>query len=65
MTLKTNLNKIYKDNIKLVDRFNNYYDIIEKNNLSIIYDYKLLNDNYNYFEIGVNIIRENREIKSC
>ena len=62
MTLKTNLNKIYKDNIRLVDRFNNYYDIKEKNNMSVIYDYKLLDDKFDYYSIGVNIIRENREI---
>ena len=62
MTLKTNLNKIYKNNINLVDKFNNYYIIKEKNDLSVIYDYNLLNNKFDYYSIGVNIIRENREI---
>lgn len=62
MTLKTNLNKIYGDKINLVDRFNNHYVIKDKNNLSIIYDYKLLNDKFNYYNIGVNILRENKEL---
>ena len=62
MTLKTNLNKIYGEHIYLVDRFNNKYLVKEKNNLSIIYDYHLLNNRNKYYEIGVNFLRENREI---
>ena len=62
MTLKTNLNKIYENNITLEDRFKNKYPIREVNNLTYIYDYKLLDDNTNYYEIGVNYLRENREI---
>lgn len=63
MTLKTNLNKVYENNnIKLVDRFNNHYKIKEFNNLTYIYDYKLLDEKFNYYEIGVNSIRENREV---
>ena len=62
MTLKTNLNKIYENNITLEDRFKNKYPIREVNNLTYIYDYKLLDDKTNYYEIGVNYLRENREI---
>lgn len=62
MTLKTNLNKIYENNIILEDRFKNKYPIREVNNLTYIYDYKLLDDKTNYYEIGVNYLRENREI---
>ena len=62
MTLKTNLNKIYENNITLEDRFKNKYPIREVNNLTYIYDYKLLDDKTNYYEIGVNYLRENKEI---
>lgn len=62
MSLKTNLNKIYNnDNLYLVDRFNNKYKVRNINNISYIYDYKLLNDHENYYKLGVNVIRENRE----
>lgn len=62
MALKTNLNKIYNnDNLYLVDRFNNKYKVRDINNISYIYDYKLLNDKENYYNLGVNVIRENRE----
>jgi len=63
MCLKTNLNKIYNnDNIYLIDRFNNKYKIREINNISYIYDYKIHNDEENYFDLGINVIRENREL---
>lgn len=63
MTLKTNLNKLYRKNkLYLIDRFNNKYLIKEKNNISYIYDYKTLKDCNNYYEIGINTVRENREI---
>lgn len=63
MALKTNLNKIYNnDNLYLVDRFNNKYKVRDINNISYIYDYKLLNDKDNYYNLGVNVIRENREV---
>lgn len=62
MTLKTNLNDIYGNNIYLKDRFNNKYKIRKYNNLSYIYDYKLLDDDFNYFNIGINVIRDNKEI---
>ena len=63
MALKTNLNKIYNnDKLYLVDRFNNKYPIKEKDGISYIYDYKLLNNHDNYYKIGVNFIRENREV---
>ena len=63
MSLKTNLNKIYNnDNIYLVDRFNNKYKVRTINDISYIYDYKLFNDKEDYYALGVNVIRENREI---
>lgn len=63
MALKTNLNKIYNnDNLYLIDRFNNKYKVRDINNISYIYDYKLLNDKENYYNLGVNVIRENRKI---
>ena len=63
MTLKTNLNKIYKnDNIYLVDRFNNKYKVREINNLTYIYEPKIFKDNNDYYEIGVNVLRDNKEV---
>ncbi len=62
MTLKTNLNQKYGDNIFLVDRFKNKYPIKRQEYGSIIYDYHYLNDLYDYYSIGVNYLRENREI---
>ena len=63
MSLKTNLNKIYnQNNLYLVDRFNNKYKIRDINGISYIYDYKLLNDSFDYYSLGVNCVRENREI---
>lgn len=64
MSLKTNLNKIYnKDNLYLIDRFNNKYKIRNINEISYIYDYKLLNDKEDYYKLGINVLRENREIQ--
>lgn len=63
MTLKTNLCKIYGNNIYLEDRFKNKYPIREINNLAVIYDYQVLNDKTNYYEIGVNYLRDNKEME--
>ncbi len=63
MTLKTNLNQLYnKDNTYLIDRFNNKYKIREFNNLTYIYEPKKYVDNFDYYKIGVNVIRDNREV---
>ena len=63
MTLKTNLNKIYKnDNLYLQDRFNNKYRIREVNNLAYIYEPKKYNDCVDYYKLGINVIRDNLEI---
>ena len=63
MCLKTNLNWLYQhDDLFLKDRFNNLYLIRQINNMSYIYENKLYQDNYNYYNIGVNILRENHEI---
>ena len=55
MLKKYNTNKGY-----LIDRFNNKYSIIIKNNFMRIYNYKKRNLTENYFEIGINNIRVNR-----
>ena len=62
MTLKTNLNKIYKNNhIYLQDRFNNKYQIREINNLTYLYEPKKFISDYDYYDLGVNVLRENKE----
>ena len=60
MVLKTNFNKIYPGSKYLVDRFNNKYLIVNKDNLTYIYDYKITTiDNYQeLFDLGVNYLRE-------
>ncbi len=64
MCLKTNLNKLYKNDILyLVDRFNNKYRIRDREGLSYIYDYHKYIDNYNYYNLGVNILREDKIIE--
>ncbi len=63
MTLKTNLNKVYNhDKLYLLDRFKNKYLIRNKDYISIIYDYHYYEDYFNYYDIGVNTIRDNQEI---
>lgn len=62
MISKFNLNKLYQENsLYLVDRFNNNYPIIEKNNLMYIYNYKprIDEDIKDYYDIGVNAVRIN------
>lgn len=60
MVLKTNFDKIYPGSKYLVDRFNNKYLIVNKDNLTYIYDYKITTiDNYlELFDLGVNYLRE-------
>ena len=64
MTLKTNLNKIYKDeNLYLVDRFNNRYRIRERDNITYIYEHKKFIDKYNYYKLGINVLRDEKVIE--
>ena len=49
------------DNSYLVDRFNNKYRIIIKNNLMHIYNYKQRNMTGNYYNMGVNWLRINKD----
>ncbi len=49
------------NNTFLVDRFNNKYRIIIKNNLMHIYNYKERNLKDDYYKIGVNWIRINKD----
>ena len=59
MISKFSLNKLYnKDILYLEDRFKNKFKVITKDNLMYIYHYKKLNDNTNYYELGVNYIRK-------
>lgn len=60
MVLKTNFNKIYPGSKYLVDRFNNKYLIVNKDNLTYIYDYKIttINNYQELFDLGVNYLRE-------
>lgn len=46
----------------LIDRFKNKYKIMVKNNFMYIYNYKRIILNENYFELGINNIRINREV---
>lgn len=62
MISKYNINQKYKVNKSiLLDRFNNKYSIIIKDNLMHIYDYKKRNyqDKDKYFKMGINNLRYN------
>lgn len=64
MCLKTNLNKLYNnENLYLVDRFNNRYRIREREGITYIYEHKKFNDNYNYYQLGVNVLRDEKVIE--
>ena len=56
------LNKYNKDNGYLIDRFNNKYKIRIKNNFMYIYNYKKIDLKEDYFSIGINNIRINKEV---
>lgn len=60
MVCKYNILKKYNKNSGyLIDRFNNKYKIKIKNNFMYIYNYKRLELNENYFDIGINNVRIN------
>ena len=60
MICKYNMLKKYnKDKGYLIDRFNNKYKIIIKDNLMYIYNFKKRDLKENYFDIGINYIRIN------
>lgn len=64
MTLKTNLNKLYNnENLYLVDRFNNKYRIRERDNITYIYEHKKFIDKYNYYKLGINVLRDEKVIE--
>ncbi|MBQ8472100.1 MAG: U32 family peptidase [Bacilli bacterium] len=60
MVLKYKFSSNYKEVKYLVDRFKNKYKIIEKNDLTYIYDYKVTKkeDYEKYFSMGINYLRE-------
>ena len=63
MTLKTNLNKIYQNNnLFLVDRFDNHYKVRNMGSVCYIYEPHLFQSDYDYYSIGVNVLRDNCEI---
>lgn len=64
MTLKTNLNKIYqRKKLYLEDRFKNHYLIRDMGNLSYIYEPNVFNSLFDYYHIGINVLRENLELE--
>ena len=66
MISKYNINEKYNiDKSILLDRFNNKYKIIIKDNLMHIYDYKKRNykDINKYFDMGINNLRYNLEVE--
>ena len=42
----------------LIDKYNNKFEVVRKNNLTTIYDYKKLKIDNNLYELGINSIRE-------
>ena len=65
MVSKYNINKKYNvSNPILEDRFKNKYQIVIKNDLMHIYDYKKRNyqDHNKYFEMGINNLRYNKDV---
>ena len=61
MISKFDLNNYYNSNDLIIKNSNTYLIKSNDNYMSIYLD-KLLEDNHNYFEIGINNIRENKEI---
>lgn len=60
MICKYNMLKKYnKDKGYLIDRFNNKYKIVSKDNLMYIYNFKKRDLKENYFDIGINYVRSN------
>ena len=53
------LNKYNKDNAILKDKYNNKYNIVIKDNLMYIYDYKKTKLEGNFYQIGINSVRIN------
>ena len=47
----------------LIDRFNNKYKVLCKDNYMYIYNYKKIKLDDNYFKIGINNIRINKEVE--
>ena len=56
------LNRYGKKEGYLIDRFNNKYKVVVKNDFMHIYNYKKVILNDNYFDIGINNIRTNKEV---
>ena len=53
------LNKYNKDSAILKDKYNNKYNIVIKDNLMYIYDYKKTKLEGNFYNIGINSVRVN------
>ena len=62
MISKFNINKYYKcNNLYLRDRYGNKYKIIERDNLMYIYNYHKREMTGNYYEMGINSLRINKD----
>ena len=60
MICKYNMLKKYnKDKGYLIDRFNNKYKVVSKDNLMYIYNFKKRDLKEDYFNIGINYVRSN------
>ena len=60
MICKYNMLKKYNKNSGyLIDRFNNKYKVVSKDNLMYIYNFRKRDLKENYFDIGINYIRTN------
>ena len=63
MCMKTNLNTLYnQEKLYLEDRFNNHYNIRSVNGLTYIYEYNFYRDDFDFYNIGINILRDNCEL---
>ena len=62
MISKFRINEFYKNNhLYLRDRYGNKYKIIERDKLTYIYNYHKREMTGNYYEMGINSVRYNRD----
>ena len=53
------LNKYNKNKGYLIDRFNNKYKVVSKDNLMYIYNFRKRDLKENFFDIGINYLWSN------
>ena len=62
MISKFRINEFYKNNhLYLRDRYGNKYKIIERDKLTYIYNYHKREMTGNYYEMGINSVRNNMD----